>query len=346
MSVTVSEFGKMPDGKQVYLYTIENSGMKAEVTNIGAILVSLYVPNDKGKVDDIVLGFDNVEDYLRNESFFGATVGRNANRIAGAKFEIDGQTYHLCANNDGVNNLHSDYEKGFHKQYWDAITTDDSVKFSYQAADMETGFPGTLDISVTYTVTPAHELIIHYEGVSDKKTLINVTNHSYFNLYGHDHGDISDTLLQINASRYTPVVAGAIPTGELASVASTPMDFTEWKEIGKEIDTDWEQLKLVQGYDHNFVINDHSGKLHRIAGAKAGGREMSVYSDLPGVQFYAGNCITPCTGKGGVPYGKRSAFCLETQYFPNSINQPGFEKPVFDAGQKYDTETIYQFKWE
>lgn len=345
MSVTVSDFGKMQDGRQIYLYTIENGGMKACVTNFGAILVSLFVPDGKGKVDDVVLGFDKGEDYFHNDSFFGATIGRSANRIAGAEFKIDGTTYHLAVN-DNANNLHSDFEKGFHMQLWDAITTDDSVKFSYYSPDMEMGFPGNLDISVTYTVTPSHELIIHYEGICDKKSLINMTNHSYFNLCGHDHGSISDTLLQIDASRYTPVVAGAIPTGELAPVAGTPMDFTEWKEIGKEIEADFEQLKLVQGYDHNYVIDGYSGKLRRIAGVRAGGREMSVYSDLPGVQFYAGNCIAPCTGKGGVHYDKRFAFCLETQYFPNSINQEGFEKPVFDAGEKYDTETIYQFSWE
>ncbi|MCR5267896.1 MAG: galactose mutarotase [Lachnospiraceae bacterium] len=345
MSVTVSDFGKMQDGRPIYLYTIENAGMKACVTNFGAILVSLFVPDGKGNTDDLVLGFDKGEDYFHNGSFFGATVGRNANRIAGAKFAIAGKTYQLAVN-DNENNLHSDFEKGFHMQYWSAITTDDSVRFSYQAQDMETGFPGNLDISVTYTLTPSHELILHYEGVSDQKTLINLTNHSYFNLYGHDHGSISDTLLQLDADKYTPVVAGAIPTGELASVSGTPMDFREWKEIGKEIDADFEQLKLVQGYDHNFVISGYNGKLRRIAGAKAAGREMTVYSDLPGVQFYAGNCIAPCTGKGGVQYGPRYAFCLETQYFPNSANQEGFEKPFFDAGEKYDTVTIYQFAWE
>ena len=231
-------------------------------------------------------------------------------------------------------------------QYWDAIPGEDSVRFSYRSPDMENGFPGNLDIYVTYTLTTSHEVIIHYEGVCDKKTLINVTNHSYFNLYGHDHGSIDDTLLQIDAAHYTPVVSGAIPTGEIADVSGTPMDFREWKEIGKEIGADFEQLKLVQGYDHNYAISDYSGKLRRVAGAKAAGREMTVYTDLPGIQFYAGNCIAPCTGKGGVKYGPRFAFCLETQYFPNAINQEGFKKPVFDAGQKYETETIYQFSWE
>ncbi len=345
MSVTVSEFGKLQDGRQVYLYTIENAGMKAVVTNIGAILVSLYVPNKKGKVDDLVLGFDSLEEYLKNDCFFGAVIGRSANRIGGAEFQIDGKTYHVAAN-EGGNNLHTDFDKGFHKQFWDAITSDDSVKFSYTDKAGDTGFPGNLDISVTYTLTPSHELILHYEGISDEKTLINVTNHSYFNLYGHDHGDISDTELQISADKYTVIRKGAIPTGELAPVAGTALDFTDWKEIGKEIDDDLEQMTMVGGYDHNFAITDYSGKLKRIAGAKAGGREMTVYSDLPGVQFYAGNFISPCTGKGGVNYGKRCAFCLETQYFPDSINRSEFIQPVFEAGQKYDTETIYQFNWE
>lgn len=345
MSVAISNFGKTKDGKTINLYTIENNGMKAAVTNIGAILVALYLPNKKGGYDDIVLGFDKGEDYYDNGSFFGATVGRSANRIADAKFEIDGKTYNLKVN-DNENNLHSDFDMGYHKQYWDAEVSESSVKFSYKSPDMEMGFPGNLDISVTYTLTENHELVLHYEGVSDKKTLINLTNHSYFNLYGHDHGDIKDTLLKINADRYTPVVKGAIPTGELAPVKGTPMDFTEYKEIGKEIDTDWEQLNLVQGYDHNYVLNDYTKAMREIAVVKAAGRTMSVFTDLPGVQFYAGNCISPVTGKEGKKYDVRAAFCLETQYFPNSINQDGFESPIFEAGEKYDTQTIYKFDWE
>lgn len=345
MSVTISDFGKTKEGKTINLYTIENGGMKAKVTNFGAILVSLCLPNINGGCDDIVLGFDNGEDYYNNGSFFGATVGRSANRIANAKFEIDGKTYQLKVN-DNANNLHSDYDIGYHKQYWDAEVFENAVKFSRKSPDMEMGFPGNLDISVTYTLTENHELKLHYEGISDKKTLINMTNHTYFNLYGHDHGDIKDTLLKINADRFTPVVAGAIPTGELASVKGTPMDFTEFKAIGKEIDTDWEQLNLVQGYDHNYVLNDYTGKMREIAVAKACGRTMSVYTDLPGVQFYAGNNISPIKGKNGAKYDVRYAFCLETQYFPNSVNQEGFESPIFDAGEKYDTETIYKFDWE
>ncbi len=345
MSVTVRDFGTGKNGEKISLYTIENNGVRACVTDLGAILVSLFVPNAKGKTDDLVMGFDRGEDYYHNDSFFGATIGRSANRIADAKFAIDGVTYQLTTNDNG-NNLHSDFENGFHVQLFQATVLENAVKFSYHSPDMENGFPGNLDVSVTYTLTAEHELKIHYEGVCDRKSLLNMTNHSYFNLYGHDHGDISDTKLTLYASKYTPVVAGAIPTGALAPVAGTPMDFTTAKEIGKEIDMPWEQLTLVQGYDHNFVTDAYTGESRLVAKAEAGGRCMRVFTELPGIQFYAGNCIAPVVGKGGVKYDKRGAFCLETQYFPNSVNQEGFESPVFDAGEKYDTETVYQFSWE
>lgn len=345
MSVNVREFGKMKDGRTINLYTIENNGISADVTNVGAILVALRVPNKAGEVKDIVMGFDKAEDYFANPSFFGATIGRSANRIANAAFTIDGVTYQLKVN-DNENNLHSDMDEGFHKQYWDAEIGENSVKFSYLAKDMETGFPGNLNISVTYSLSDKGELKLKYEGKCDKKTLINLTNHTYFNLCGHDFGDISDTELTINASKYTSIVPGAIPTGEYADVKGTPMDFTVAKKIGKEIDTDWDQLTMVGGYDHNFALDDYTGKMRKVAEAKADGRIMSVFTDLPGVQFYAGNCIAPQIGKGGAKYDRRGAFCLETQYFPNSVNQEGFVKPVFDAGQSYETETIYQFTRE
>lgn len=337
------QFGKTTIGKDIKLYTIENSkGAKAAVTNIGACLVKLIIPDKNGKMDDIVLGFDSGEGYLVNGSFFGATVGRNANRIANAQFEIDGTVYKLDVN-DNQNNLHSQFDQGFHKQLWEAECFDNAVKFMYHEPDGKNGFPGNLDISVTYTLTDDNALEIHYEGVSDKKTTINVTNHSYFNLAGHDSGCMEDTELQLNASCYTPVVAGAIPTGEIAPVAGTVMDFTSPKKIGQEIEADFEQLKLVKGYDHNYVVDDFDGSLRKIAVATAAGRTMEVYSDLPGVQFYAGNCITPVEGKNGVLYKERCGFCLETQYFPNSINQKGFLRPVFEAGKKYDTTTVYKF---
>lgn len=343
MSVTVSQFGKTITGSEIKLYTIENkNGAKAAVTNIGACLVNLVMPNDKGEFKDIILGFESGEQYLVNGSFFGATVGRCANRTANAKFTIDGNEYKLAVN-DNDNNLHSDFYRGMHKVIWKAETGQDSVKFSYHSPDMENGFPGNFDISVTYTLTDDNEVVIDYDGVSDKKTLINMTNHTYFNLSGHDSGSIENTELAIFASSYTPVALGAIPTGEIASVKGTVMDFTSMKTIGRDIGADYEQLKLVKGYDHNYVVDGYDGNMRLIAEARADGRCMQVFSDLPGVQFYAGNCIAPQEGKDGAIYDKRTGFCLETQYFPNSANDPAFIHPIFDAGQRYRTTTKYKF---
>ncbi len=344
MSVSVTQFGKTQLGKDIKLYTISNGkGMEAAVTNIGACLVNLIVPNDRGEKADVILGFGSGEEYLVNGSFFGATVGRVANRTANAKFTIDGTEYKLAVN-DNDNNLHSEFYKGMHKVLWDAETGDDCVKFSYHSPDMENGFPGNFDISVTYTLTKDNEIKIDYDGVSDKKTLINMTNHTYFNLSGHDSGSIKNTKLTIFASNYTPVVPGAIPTGEIATVKGTPMDFTSEKTIGKDIGANFEQLLLVQGYDHNYVVDDFTGDMKLIAVAKADGRCMEVLSDLPGVQFYAGNCIAPQQGKDNASYDVRTGFCLETQYFPNSANDPAFAHPIFDAGQRYKTTTVYRFK--
>ncbi len=343
MSVKITQFGKTVFGKDFKLYTMKNkNGMEAAVTNIGACLVNLVVPDDKGELKDVVLGFDTGEEYLINGSFFGATIGRCANRTKGASFSIDGTKYHLEVN-DNDNNLHSSIGKGLHKVLWDAQTSDDSVKFSYHSPDMENGFPGNFDISVSYTLTDDNELKISYDGVSDKKTLINMTNHAYFNLCGHDSGSIEDTLITINASHYTPVGKGAIPTGEIASVKGTVMDFTTEKAIKQDINANFEQLKLVKGYDHNYVVDDHDGTMKLLATAKAGGRTLQVISDLPGIQFYAGNMIATQQGKQGTIYGERTGFCLETQYFPNCANELAFENPIFDKGQKYETTTIYKF---
>lgn len=345
MGMTKKSFGKTKDGKECFLYTLENSkGMKAVVTDFGAILVSLFVPNNEGKAEDIVLGYDKLKDYEVNGSFFGTTVGRNANRIEDAKFTIDGVTYQLAVN-DGKNNLHSDAQLGFHKKIWAAETTDNSVIFSYFSPDGEMGFPGNLEISVSYTLTEDNALEIYYEGVSDKKTVINMTNHSYFNLAGHNKGKIYDTLLTLACSNYTPIVLGAIPTGEITSVEGTAMDFRSPKRIGDQINDDWKQLTMVQGYDHNWVIDGADGTLKKVAVAtdEVAGRTMEVYTDLPGVQFYAGNCISETVGKGGVVYTDRSGFCLETQYYPNNVNQPNFPQAIFDAKQPYQTTTIYKF---
>lgn len=343
MGVTVKTFGKTKEKKDIFLYTIKNAnGMEASVTNFGAILVNLFAPDANGELKDVVLGLANGKDYYKNGSFFGATVGRNANRIGGASAEIDGTVYNFPVN-DGPNNLHTDFSVGMHMKLWDAVIEGNSVLFTVESPDMEAGFPGNLTAKVRYTVTDDNGLEISYEAVSDKKTIINMTNHTYFNLEGHNAGNIENTVLKLNCSKYTPVVKGAIPTGEMADVKGTVFDFTEGKEIGKDIKAREKQLKLVQGYDHNFVVDGYDGTCKLIAVAKAGGRTMEVYSDLPGVQFYAGNCIARQKGKDGAKYVKRSGFCLETQYFPDNANQANFKKAVFGAGEVYKTTTVYKF---
>ncbi|MCR4807599.1 MAG: galactose mutarotase [Lachnospiraceae bacterium] len=345
MSVEVSSFGKTKDGKEAKLYKVTNAGgARAEITDFGATLVRLFIPNDKGEVKDVVLGFSDVSGYEKCTSYLGATIGPNSNRIGGCKFSIDGVEYKL-ANNDSGNNLHSDDDQGFHKQMFEAKVLDQGVKFTISAADMVMGFPGNKTLSVTYTLTDDNELKLEYEGVSDKKTIINMTNHSYFNLAGHDAGSkgLYDTDLMIKASKYTEIVPGAIPTGKLPDVAGTPMDFRSPKKIGKEIDADFEQMKMVHGYDHNFALDNWDGSIKLIACASCDGRTMEVYSDLPGIQFYSGNGLSPYDGKDGVKYGDRGGFCLETQYFPDNANQPSFVSSVKDAGEKYHTITVYKF---
>lgn len=334
------------DGQEATLYTLENSkGMKAEVTNYGANLVNLFVPDKNGVVEDVVLGFDSVKGYMKNGSFFGATIGPSANRIGGAKFTIDGVEYHVDVN-DGPNNLHSHMEDGYHKMLWEAEEGENSVTFTVRDTDGYMGFPGNKELSLTYTLDEENGLTLHYHAKSDKNTVMNPTNHSYFNLDGHKSGNIEDHIMMINASCYTPVVPGAIPTGEIATVKGTPMDFTAEKVVGKEIRENMEQLLLTQGYDHNWVVDGWDGTLKHIAttiGPKSG-RKMHTYSTLPGVQFYAGNCIGDEPGKDGAFYTKRSGLCLETQYYPNSINTPSFPSCVFGGDKEYDSVTVYRFE--
>ena len=345
MSVVKEKFGTTKCGKDVYAYTLSNSkGMSAKVINYGANLVNLLVPDANGKVEDVVLGFDTLEGYYGNGSFFGATIGPSANRIAGACFEIDGKQYQIDVN-DGANNLHSHMEEGYHKRVWDAEEGPDSVTFTLEGKDGEMGFPGNKKVSVTYSLSEANELKLSYHVEADANTIVNLTNHTYFNLAGHKAGNIEDHLLKINASHYTPVVAGAIPTGEIAPVEGTPLDFTKMKPVGQDINADCEQLKLVQGYDHNFVIDGADGTLREIAEVQdpKSGRKMKVFTDLPGVQFYAGNCIGVETGKENTTYEPRKGLCLETQYYPDNIHHPNFPQSVFGPGKVYDTVTIYQF---
>lgn len=339
-------FGTTKDGKDIYLYTLENEyGMKAQVMNYGAILVNLLVPDKDGKVEDVCLGYDSLEEYYVNGCFFGSTIGPNGNRIADAQFMIDGRIYELAAN-DGVNNLHSDAQLGFHKKVWEAKEDGDNrVVFYLSSPDGEMGFPGNKKITVTYSVTEFNELIISYYAASDKKTVLNLTNHTYFNLAGHQSGSIENHLLTLHAASYTPVRGGLIPTGEIAPVAGTVMDFTKAKAIGKEIDAADEQLLIGGGYDHNWVLDQYNGRLREAAVVEepVSGRVMKVFTDLPGVQFYAGNGIEKHQGKKGAVYEKRGGLCLETQDYPNAVNEPGFPSPVYGEGKDFVSTTIYQF---
>ncbi len=345
MSIVQEKFGVTKTGEEVFLFTLKNkNGVEAKITNFGAALVSLYVPDKDGRVEDIVLGFDTLEGYFTNDSFFGVTIGPSANRIAGAAFELNGKKYRIAVN-DGENNLHSDMTNGYHKRAWAAKTEGDELVLSLEGKDGEMGFPGNKKITMIYSLSEDNGLKLKYHATSDADTIINLTNHTYFNLAGHKSGSIEGQQLRLNASHFTYVLPGAIPTGEIKPVAGTPLDFTQMKAIGKDIGADCEQLKLVQGYDHNFVVDGYDGTMRQIAEAadEKSGRRMKVFSNLPGVQFYAGNCIAPQNGKDGAHYEPRFGFCLETHYYPDNIHHPNFPQAVFGPGKDYEAETIYQF---
>lgn len=339
-------FGKTENGEEIFLYTLENSrGMRAKVMNYGAILVSLCVPDGDGNCADVVMGYDKVEDYFVNGSFFGAVIGPNANRIANARFTLDGVEYKLAVN-DGPNNLHSDAAIGIHKRIWEVKEGNESVTFCLKLSDGDMGFPGNKELQVCYTLTEENELRLDYDGSSDRNTLLNMTNHTYFNLDGHDAGKMEDHVLTLHATHFTEILPGAIPTGRLMPVEGTPMDFRSPKRIGDEIDGEWEQLRLVGGYDHNWCLDDFTGNVRLVASVSnaSQSRTMEVYTDLPGVQFYAGNVIKPHLGKNGAQYERRGAFCLETQYYPDTANEPAFPSAIFGPDRVYHTTTIFRFE--
>lgn len=339
-------FGQTPDGKNATLYTISNeNGMKASVTDYGAILVNLWVPDRNGTLDDVVLGYDSLKEYTKNPHFYGAVIGPSANRIAGATFQVDGVTYHLDIN-ERNNNLHSHKELGYHKRLWETRTYGNCVEFTLTDEDGSMGFPGNKQLQVTYTLDKDNGLEIHYHGKSDRNTVLNFTNHSYFNLNGHQSGEVSDHKLFLKASQYTPIAADSIPTGELAQVTGTPMDFTQPYPIGMRIDAEFEQLKLTGGYDHNWVIDNWNGEPQHFATVwdPSSKRVMKVFTTLPGVQLYVGDFKEGSKGKEGAVYKNRCSFCLETQYFPNSVNQPNFPSCIFGPDQDYDSVTIYRFE--
>ena len=343
-----TSFGKTPDGQNVDLYTLTNqNGMQVAITNFGGIVVRIQTVDRQGKTDDVVLGYDSLDGYVNDTAYFGAVIGRYGNRIALGKFTLDGARYTLARNN-GENSLHGGI-KGFNKAVWQAremaVEDGPSVELTYLSKDGEEGYPGNLSVKVLYTLTDRNELKIDYTATTDKKTVLNLTNHSYFNL-NPAGSDVLQHLLMIQADKFTPVDAGLIPTGELRSVAGTPFDFRKPTAIGARIEQEDEQLKLGKGYDHNFVLN-RKGKGMELAARvvqPTTGRVLEVLTDEPGLQFYTGNFLDGSVrGKGGKAYGRRSAFCLETQHFPDSPNHPKFPSTELKPGEKYQTTTIYRF---
>lgn len=346
-AVKRSDFGKTRDGVAVSLYTLTNqNGVEVRISTYGGIVASLKTPDRAGALADIVLGFDSVEGYQANPGpFFGALIGRYANRIGHARFSLGGVEYKLDRN-DGQNTLHGG-ARGFDKRVWTARELPGGgLELTYLSKDGEEGFPGNLKAVVTYHLTDANELRIDYAATTDKLTVVNLTNHSYFNLKGAGSGDILDHRLTLNADRFTPVDAGLIPTGELRSVAGTPFDFRKPTAIGARIEQPDEQLKLGHGYDHNFVLN-RSGAGRTLAARveePSTGRVLEVLTTQPGVQLYTANFLDgTIRGKGGKVYGHRSAFCLETQHFPDSPNQPKFPSTELKPGQTFQSSTVFRF---
>jgi aldose 1-epimerase len=346
--ITSAVFGKLPDGREVNIYSFTNSkGYTAKVTDFGAKLVSLVVPDKNGKLANVILGYDSLSQYLKGDSYFGATVGRYANRIAKGKFTLNEKEYQLALNN-GVNHLHGG-PGGYHSVLWKSEVIDKdgipALKLSYTSPDGEEGYPGNLEISVTYSWNDSNELTIDYAATCDQDTYINLTHHSLFNLKGAGDGDILDHELMLAADTYTPVDSTLIPTGTMDSVKNTPFDFNTAVAVGKRINDDYGQLKIGKGYDHNWVLK--SSKLTDLAASlyePVSGRLMEVYTTEPGIQFYSGNFLDGSQkGHGNLPYNFRDGLALETQHFPDSPNQPDFPSTLLKKGEQYTQTTVYKF---
>jgi aldose 1-epimerase len=349
LAIQKVEFGKTPDGKTVNLFTIKNAnGVELKVSEFGAILVSLKVPDREGIFEDIIQGFDKLEGYIKDNTFQGVTAGRYANRIGKGKFTLDGKEYTL-ATNDGENHLHGGVE-GFGKKVWkgEELKTDEGagVKLTYLSEDGEEGYPGNLECTVKYILNNDNELKIVFNTKTDKPTPVNLTNHAYFNLKGEGEGTILDHELKLNADEYTPVDDGLIPTGEIASVEGTPLDFTEAKKIGADIDK--VDKKFSGGYDHNFVLPESGDPLTKVCKVvePESGRVMEIYTTKPGFQFYSGNFLDGLKGKGGKVYDQHYAFCIEPQYYPDSPNKPDFPSSILRPGEEREEIILYKFSTE
>ena len=347
--LTEEVFGKLDSGEEVYIYTLINkNGMKAKIINYGAVMVSLYAPDKNGNFEDVVFGFDELNGYVEDNSFIGTIVGRYGNRINKSKVTIDGTDFHLTPN-EGENQLHGG-PKGFFKVLWKAepLTNDEasSLKMSYHSPDGEMGYPGNLDIEIIFTLTDDNGLKLDYNAVTDKPTVVNPTQHAYFNISGDMNNTILGDELQIDADYITPVDEHLIPAGKLMKVENTPFDFRTPHKIGERINDNNEQLKFGSGYDHNFVLNNYNGSVRKIGALynPESGRLMEIFTDQPGLQFYSGNFINGTVkGKSGTIYNYRTALCLETQHFPDSPNQPEFPSTRLNPGEKYTQTVIYKF---
>ncbi len=356
-TVTLRSFGETKDGEKVTLYTLTNkNGLKAEIADYGGTVTRLITPDRNGNFGDIALGFDNISDYETKSPYFGCLIGRYGNRIAGGKFTLDGKSYSLATNNEPAGipcNLHGG-NVGFDKKMWKASPAikkgQAALKLVLTSPDGDEGFPGELKVTVWYVLTNDDELKIQYKATTDKATPVNLTNHLYFNLKGEGIGDINGHVLTFHASKYTPVDAGLIPTGELAPVAGTPFDFTKPRAIGERNNADHEQIKFGGGYDHNWVLDKTYGEMGLAAEVyePVSGRVMEVWTEEPGLQFYGGNFLevdgVERIGKSGVAYKHRTGFCLETQHYPDSPNQDSFPSTILRPGETYATTTIYRFK--
>lgn len=337
MAVSSRPFGHTAAGEAVTAYTLKNAdGMAVTVLDYGATVQAICVPDDRGGLTDVALGYDTIEEYERNGDYLGATIGRVGNRIAGARFSLNG-VEHVLAQNDGANHLHGGL-KAFDKVMWKVQTRENAVVCSYLSPDGEEGYPGNLQVTVAFILTDDNALHIVYDAVSDKDTLVNMTNHTYFNLNGG--GSALGHELQIFAERFCENDAGCLPTGKILDVEGTPYDFRESKPVGRDIEADYEQLRLGKGYDNNFVL---AGRKAAVLYSAGSGVEMTVETDLPGVQLYTAGSLTERRGKGGTPIVNRGAVCLETQLYPNGMNCWGFPSPVLRAGVPMHTETVYRF---
>ncbi|MBR3835232.1 MAG: galactose mutarotase [Clostridia bacterium] len=347
MKTNISHYGFMPDGKEVKLYSITNdNNVTLQLINLGATLQGLYAPDKYGRVADITVGFDSLYGHLSFTDYQGKVVGRYANRIANGRFSLNGKDYQLTQNEKEKTCLHSAGE--FSDAVWNAIIVDtNAVEFSYTSPEGTSGFEGNITAKVTYSLTDDNRVVIDYSAVCDKDTVMNFTNHVYFNLNGSAMSDILDHEMQMNASHYTPIDADSIPTGEIRAVEGTAFDFNTPCAIGKRIDDNDEQLILAKGYDHNFCLIHKDGEADVTVKEKISGRKLEMFTDLPGVQLYTGNFLDGTViGKGGMPIVKRAGFCLETQFYPDSPNQPGFPSCVFKAGEKFESTTMFRISVE